>query len=199
MKAGSGARAGTAAFLMVALMLCGLLAATGCGKKGNRRDSGKQSAVAESKLVVEVGDRVQMQYRGTLDDGTVFDESPAEQPLEFIVGGGRLIPGFGDAMIGMKLNEEKIVAFTPEDAYGEWDEGKIMYLSRDDLPDGYKPEEGMGIGLQDGTGRPVPGTIVLIGQDSVKVDLNHPLAGKNLTFEIKVISIWGPPAEDLEL
>jgi peptidylprolyl isomerase len=178
--------------MVLAWILLALVAFTGCGRGGDQEDSQQQTAEEGNKAVVEVGDRVLVQYRGTLADGSVFDESPPDQPLEFIVGGGQMIPGFETAVIGMSLGEEKRVIITPENAYGQRDSTQVAVLDRAILPEAYKPEEGMGIRLQDNMGRPVPGTIVTVGSDSIMVDLNHPLAGMDLTFDIKVLAIWGP-------
>jgi peptidylprolyl isomerase len=150
------------------------------------------SGCGAKKKVVQEGDRVQVYYRGTLEDGSVFDESPPEQPLEFVVGSGQLIRGFDHAVRGMKVGEEKRVTVPPDSAYGERDDEKIVYLSRSDLPPAYKPEEGMGIALTDREGTPVPGTIAEVGEDSIVVDINHPLAGQRLTFQIKIVAILGP-------
>ena len=157
--------------LMLSLVI-GLVLINGCGKK-----------------VVKKGDKVKVQYTGSLEDGTVFDSSKAGEPLEFTVGSGQMIPGFDKAVEGMKLNEEKKVTIKAEDAYGKRDEALIMEFPLASLPKNFKPEKGMMIPLQDPTGRQIPGTIIDITENSIIVDLNHPLAGKDLTFDIKVVGI----------
>ncbi len=170
-------------------LLVGMSAGAGCGGSGDQSSAGRSAAGSE-KSVVESGDRVQVHYTGTMDGGTVFDQSNPETPLEFVVGSGQIIQGFDRAVIGMRAGDEKTVVIEPKDAYGERDEEMVTCLAWSDLPAEYKPEEGMGIRLADNMGRPVPGTIVAVGADSIQVDLNHPLAGKELTFDIKVIGIW---------
>ena len=175
--------------IAVLWLLVGMSAGAGCGGNGDQGSAGR-SAPGSEKSVVESGDRVQVHYTGTMDGGTVFDQSDPETPLEFVVGSGQIILGFDRAVIGMRAGDEKTVVIEPEDAYGERDEEMVASLARSELPAEYKPEEGMGIRLQDNMGRPVPGTIVALGADSIQVDLNHPLAGKELTFDIKVVGIW---------
>jgi peptidylprolyl isomerase len=105
------------------------------------------------------------------------------------VGSGQVIPGFEKAVEGMKLNEEKKVTIKLEDGYGKRDETAIREYLKKALPENFKPEKGMVIRLQDQTGRAIPGTIIDITENSITIDLNHPLAGKDLTFNIKVVGI----------
>jgi peptidylprolyl isomerase len=139
------------------------------------------------KMVVKKGDRVKVQYTGTLDDGTIFDKSEEGDPLEFTVGSGQIISGFDNAVGGMSLNEEKRVTIKPEDAYGQRDEALIKEFLRSSLS--FTPEKGMVIRLKDQTGRSIPGTITYVTETGIVVDFNHPLAGKDLTFNIKVVAI----------
>lgn len=152
-------------------LVMGLVLTNGCAKK------------------VEKGAKVKVQYTGRLEDGTVFDESKEGEPLEFTVGSGQVIPGFDKAVQGMKLNEEKEVTIKSEDAYGKRDETLIRNFPRTAFPKDFKPEKDRVIQLSDQTGRPRPGIIIDIIKDSIAIDLNHPLAGKDLTFKIKVIGI----------
>ena len=161
---------------VVLSVLAGLALTNGCDKKEGE------------KTTVEKGDRVKVQYTGSLEDGTVFDSSEAAEPLEFTVGTGQLLPGFDKAVVGMKLNEEKTVTIRAEDAYGERDESLIKVLPRAFLPADSKPEKGMVITLYDQTRSPMSATIMDITEDSVTVDFNHPLAG-DLTLRIRVLEI----------
>jgi peptidylprolyl isomerase len=174
--------------MKVSLMLflvMGLVLINGCGKKEEKQPSEKGG----EKTIVKKGDRVKVQYTGSLEDGTIFDSSKTGEPLEFTAGGGQIIPGLDEAIEGMKLNEEKKVTVKAQDAYGKRDETLIRELPRNSLPENFKPEKGMVIQLQDQTGRPIPATIIDITENSITVDLNHPLAGKDLTFDIKVVGI----------
>ncbi|MFC1528504.1 peptidylprolyl isomerase [Candidatus Latescibacterota bacterium] len=140
-------------------------------------------------MVVKKGDRVKVQYSGLLEDGTVFDKSKAGEPLEFTVGSGQIIPGFDKAVEGMELNEEKKVTIEPTDAYGKRDETLLREFPKSSLPENFIPEKGMIIRLQDQAGKAIPGAIIDLTENSITIDLNHPLAGENLTFNILVVGI----------
>ncbi|HUU29946.1 MAG TPA: peptidylprolyl isomerase [archaeon] len=169
---------------LILFLLIGLVLVNGCGKKDaqTKGEDGK-------KLVVQKGDTVKVDYTGSLEDGTVFDQSREGQPLEFTVGFGQLIPGFDQAVEGMKLNEEKEVVIKPENAYGMRDESLVRPFPRSFFPKDFKAEIGMGITLQDQTGRQIPARIADIREDSIDIDLNNPLAEKELTFKIKIVEI----------
>ena len=134
-------------------------------------------------LVVEEGDVVGVTYKGTLDDGSVFDENPDGPPLEFEVGAGRVIRGFDDAVLGLKINEKRTVKCPPENAYGDIDPTNVAEVPKDQMP---QPPEGMsmdvGMVLQLSTGQIA--VVKEIKDDTVVLDGNHPLAGKTLNFEV---------------
>ena len=184
---------------LLLFLIMGSVLINGCGRKEEKQPSVKEAEkmlprkiIPEKegeKIVVKKGDRIKVQYTGTLQDGTIFDKSKEEEPLEFTVGSGQIIPGFDKAVEGMKLNEEKKVTIKPEDAYGKRDETAIREYLKKALPENFKPEKGMVIRLQDQTGRAIPGTIIDITENTITIDLNHPLAGKDLTFNIKVVGI----------
>jgi len=184
---------------LVLFLIMGLVLINGCGRKEEKQPSVKEAekilprkVIPEKggeKALVKKGDRIKVQYTGTLQDGTMFDKSKEGEPLEFTVGSGQIIPGFDKAVEGMKLNEEKKVTLKTEDAYGKRDETAIREFPKNSLPENFKPEKGMMLKLQDQTGRAIPGTVTDITENSITVDLNHPLAGKDLTFDIKVIGI----------
>lgn len=140
-------------------------------------------------MSVSEGDTVQVHYKGTLKDGTVFDESDEENPLEFTVGSGQIIPGFEEAVKGMDVEEEKTVSIEAAEAYGEHDQEKIQKYSRDSLPDDFEPQKGQVLALKDQEGREIPVSVVDFDDETITVDLNHPLAGRELTFEIKVVDV----------
>ena len=184
---------------LVLFLIMGLVLINGCGRKEEKQPSVKEAekmlprkVIPEKggeKTLVKKGDKVKIQYIGSLNDGTIFDKSKEEEPLEFTVGSGQVIPGFDKAVEGMKLNEEKKVTLKPEDAYGKRDEAAIREFPKNSLPENFKPEKGKVLRLQDQTGRAIPGRITDITENNITVDLNHPLAGKDLTFNIKVIGI----------
>jgi FKBP-type peptidyl-prolyl cis-trans isomerase 2 len=138
-------------------------------------------------MTTKKGDKVKVEYKGTLDDGTVFDTSEGRAPLEFEVGAGQVIPGFDKAVIGMKKGEKKKVSIKPSEAYGEVDPSLIKKIPKQALPKKIEPKKGMVLALRSPNGRQMPAKIVKVGKDEVTLDLNHSLAGKTLNFEIKVI------------
>ena len=140
-------------------------------------------------MVVKKGDKVKVQYEGTLNDGTVSDKSREDAPLEFTVGSGEMIPGFDKAVQGMDLNEEKKFTIESKEAYGKKNEALIRQFPKTSLPEDFEPEKGMGVSLQDPEGRSIPAVITDISDDEITIDLNHPLADKDLTFDIKVVGI----------
>lgn len=136
------------------------------------------------------GDKVTLEYTGMLDDGTVFDASSKhDKPLEFEVGGGRVIPGFDKAVTGMKLGEEKKFTIAPTEAYGEPNPKLIKKVSRKEIPQDREPEVGMSLVMGTPQGRQMQALITEVTPEYIILDLNHPLAGKALTFQIKVIKI----------
>ena len=141
-------------------------------------------------LIVKKGDKVKIEYTGTLDDGTVFDTSVEHgKPLEFQVGDGQVIKGFEDAILGMKEGDEKEFSVEPSEGYGAHDPSLVQKVPKEIFP----PEADLVPGLlfEAGlpTGEKVPATIKAIEDGIISVDLNHPLAGKKLNFKIKLSTI----------
>jgi peptidylprolyl isomerase len=142
---------------------------------------------------VKSGDFVQVHYTGALEDGEVFDSSEGRGPLEFQAGGGGVIPGFNDAVMGMEVDEEKKVVLTPEDAYGPLrDDLKREFPT--EMLGGEKVEVGQVLRFSSPRG-PVSGTVLEVAADKFHVDFNHPLAGKNLVFTIKLAGISDQPTQ----
>jgi len=138
---------------------------------------------------VENGLFVTIDYKGTLGNGTVFDTSADREPLEFQMGEGQVIKGMEENLMGMALNEKKSFTITPENAYGERDESLSQTFSKSDLPPEIDPKPGQIIGLQAQNGQQIPGTITEVRDEDFSVDLNHPLAGESLTFDVEVVGI----------
>lgn len=139
-------------------------------------------------MVIKQGDKIKVEYTGTLEDGKVFDSSEGKKPLEFEVGAGKIIPGFDKAVVGMKKGEEKEISIKPEDAYGQPREELKKEFPKSSMPKGQEPKEGMGLVLNSPQGK-IPARIVKVSDDKVTIDLNHPLAGKTLNFKIKVVDV----------
>lgn len=138
-------------------------------------------------MTVKTGDKVKIEYTGTLEDGTVFDSSVEHgSPLEFEVGSGQVIKGFDDAILGMKEGEEKQFSIDPADAYGEHDPTLVQNIPRGVFPQDVKLVPGLLFEAGLPTGEKVPATITAVQEEIISVDLNHPLAGKKLSFKIKV-------------
>jgi len=142
---------------------------------------------------VKNGDYVQLHYTGRLEDGTVFDTSLDGEPLEFLVGGGGIIAGFNDAVIGMEVEGEKLVTLPPEQAYGERREDLKREFPKSMLGD-RQIEVGEDLRFSSPHG-PVTGKVLAIEPDKFLVDFNHPLAGKTLLFQIKVVGITDQPTQ----
>jgi peptidylprolyl isomerase len=138
---------------------------------------------------VEKGQFVKLHYTGTFDDGEVFDSSQGCKPFEVQVGAGQVIKGFDDALMGMALNEKKTFTVKAAEAFGERDDNLKQEFSRADLPDGFDPQVGEVLMLENAQCGEIPGTVHQVEADKVIVDLNHPLAGKDLTFNIEVLEI----------
>ncbi len=138
---------------------------------------------------VENGLYVSVHYTGTLDNGNVFDSSEGRPPLEIQMGAGQLIKGFEAALTDMTLNETKTFTLTPEEAYGPWDEKRMHSFGRADVPPEMDPQVGQSVALTTPDGRQVPAKIAAVNDEQVTVDLNHPLAGQALTFNIEVVGI----------
>ena len=135
------------------------------------------------------GDTVKVHYKGTLEDGTVFDDSHDREPLEFTIGDGDIIPGFEDAVVGMEPGEEQTAEIESDDAYGPRRDDLVASVDRDELPDDLDPEVGQNLELQQENGESMVLTVKDIDESSVTLDGNHPLAGKDLTFGIELVDI----------
>lgn len=138
---------------------------------------------------------VSVDYKGTLENGQVFDTSHGRRPLEIQMGAGQLIKGFENELMGMALNEKKVFTLAPEDAYGLRDENRTHSFPRSEVPSGMSPQVGMTIGLTTPEGHQVPARIVHLDDEKLTMDLNHPLAGESLTFEIEVVGISSTPTQ----
>ena len=139
---------------------------------------------------VAKGDKVKVEYEGKLDDGAVFDSSEKSgQLLEFEVGSGQVIKGFDEALIGMKKGDEKIFKLKPAEAYGDPNPQLVKKIPKSQLPPEPEPKEGMMLAVGMPNGQQIPAKITQVTDSHVTIDINHPLAGKNLNFKIKVLAI----------
>ena len=141
-------------------------------------------------MTIKIGDKVKVNYTGSLEDGKVFDDSEKHgKPLEFEVGAKQVIKGFEDAVMGMKKDEEKNITLKPEEAYGHYNEELIKKVPREGLPKDQEPKSGMMLMMSLSNGQQVPAKIKEVTEKEIKIDLNHPLAGKVLNFKLKIAEI----------
>src|SRR5690606_270988 len=139
------------------------------------------------------GDIVRVHYRGTLSDGTEFDSSRGREPLEFQVRSGQVIPGFERQVEGMAVGGTSVVTIPADEAYGPRDERQIQEIPRNAMPEDLILEVGAGLTATTRDGKEIPLTVVALTDDTVTVDGNHPLAGRDLTFELELVEIVASP------
>jgi FKBP-type peptidyl-prolyl cis-trans isomerase SlpA len=132
---------------------------------------------------------VKVNYTGKLADGQVFDSSEGKEPIEFTLGQGQLIPGFEKGLIDMKLNEKKTISMPKEDAYGEINEALIQEVKKSELPQEMEPKVGMGLVSKSPDGQEMNLMVIEVKEESIVIDGNHPLAGKDLVFDLEVVEI----------
>lgn len=137
----------------------------------------------------EYGDTVKVHYIGKLEDGRVFDSSNTESPFEFTLGSGKIIQGFEQAILGMSPGESKEVKIPPNKAYGSYRDNMVVEVDRNRLPESLEPKVGEKLQINQSGGAPIVVEIMDVSEDKVTLDANHPLAGKDLIFYIKLIEI----------
>ncbi len=135
------------------------------------------------------GDAVKVHYKGTLTDGTVFDDSHDRGPLEFTIGEGEIIPGFEKAVTGMSPGETRSAEIPADEAYGEEREDLVATIDRSEFPDDVEPEVGQRLEIRQEEGPPLVVTVTEVGESEVTLNGNHPLAGEDLNFEIELLEI----------
>lgn len=135
------------------------------------------------------GSTVKVHYTGTLDSGETFDSSAGKEPIEFTVGEKQVIPGFEDAVRGMKVGEKKTVTLEKDAAYGESDPSLVQKVPKEAFGE-VTPEVGMQLALQHPQApQPIPVRVVKVEGDGVTIDMNHPLAGQKLNFELELVEV----------
>ena len=141
-------------------------------------------------MPIKKGDKITVEYEGTLEDGTVFDSTEKHgEPIEFEVGSGQLIRGFDNAVLGMEKDEEKEVTIKPEEAYGEHNPKLKKQIPITQLPNNEELKPGMMLMLTLPNEMQFGALVSEMDDETVTLDLNHPLAGKTLNFKIKIINI----------
>ena len=137
----------------------------------------------------KAGDTVQIHYTGTLNDGATFDSSAGRDPLEFVVGSGQIIPGLDAAIPGMAVGDKKTVAVPCAEAYGELNPDARQAIPRAEIPADIPLDPGTQLQMQTPQGQVVPVTVAEVSEAEVTLDANHPLAGKDLKFDIEMVAI----------
>ncbi|WP_299563942.1 peptidylprolyl isomerase [uncultured Sulfitobacter sp.] len=138
---------------------------------------------------VKAGDTVHLHYTGTLLDGTTFDSSEGRDPLQFVVGSGQIIPGLDTAIPGMTVGEKKEVTIGADDAYGQPNPEMRQAVPREGIPADIPLEPGTQLQMQTPDGQAMPVTVIEADDATVTLDANHPLAGKDLKFDIELVKI----------
>lgn len=135
------------------------------------------------------GDKVKVHYTGKLKDGTIFDSSLQREPLEFIIGGGMVIAGFDEGVLGLQIGENITVNIAPEQGYGPHRPEMMITIPRQQFPAHLNPQIGDKYQVPDPTGRVSVLTVTDLNTENVTLDANHELAGKDLIFEIQLLEI----------
>jgi peptidylprolyl isomerase len=135
------------------------------------------------------GDTVTVHYTGKLEDGMVFDSSANRDPLQFTLGEGLLIPGFEQAVLGMSPGESKTAEVSADQAYGPHREEMVVEIDLQEFPPHLQPEVGQQLQIPQSDGRVARLAVIAVSEQKVTLDANHPLAGRDLTFDIRLLEI----------
>jgi peptidylprolyl isomerase len=137
----------------------------------------------------KAGDTVHFHYTGTLSDGTVFDSSQGREPLSFTLGSGQIIPGLDAAIDGMALGESKTVTIPAAQAYGDHNPDALQAIPRDQIPADIPVDPGTQLQMHTPDGNAMPVVVAAVDENTVTLDANHPLAGKDLTFAVEIVAV----------
>lgn len=142
--------------------------------------------------IVKANNIVKVHYTGKLTSGQIFDTTEDKDPIEFTLGEGNLIPGFEKGLLDMKVNEKKSFTISKEDAYGDVITELIQEVNKTDLPQDMEPKVGMGLVSKSPDGQEMTLMVVEVKEESIIIDGNHPLAGRDLVFDIEILEIKEP-------
>ncbi|RLG24869.1 peptidylprolyl isomerase [Methanosarcinales archaeon] len=138
---------------------------------------------------VQDGDTVKVHYTGKLEDGTVFDTTANRDPMQFRIGEGQVIPRFEQAMIGMAPGESKTVEVPADEAYGPHHEELVLMVDRNIFPEDAQPEVGLQFEVRQTDSPPIVAMVTDVTESNATLDANHPLAGKDLIFDVQLLEI----------
>ena len=145
-------------------------------------------------MAIKKGDIIKVEYEGRLEDRTIFDSTELSgEPIKFEVGARMLIQGFDESVLGKEVGDEFEITLSALEAYGEIDPLLVQTINIDQLPKDLDPEEGMMLGVGDANGTHSMAWVKEITEDFIKIDMNHPLAGKTLNFKIKILETGCEP------
>lgn len=153
--------------------------------------SGQGNEKEEKSMSVSDGKKVSIEYTVKLDDGNVADSNVGQDPLTFVVGEGQIIPGLEAALDGMQAGDSKQVEVPPDQAYGPVQQEAVLTVPLEELPDEVKAV-GKQVQAQGQDGRKLEGVVREVAEQSAIIDFNHPLAGKSLFFDVKVLAVENP-------
>ena len=137
----------------------------------------------------KAGDRVKINFIGKLEDGSVFANTADSEPLEFKLGENKIIPGIENAVEGMNIGESRTVDVNSEQAYGQHRDELVEEVSRDMFPKNVEPKVGQRFEVPQQAGQPMVVRVIDVSEQAVTLDGNHPLAGRDLTFELELLEI----------
>lgn len=140
-------------------------------------------------MKAKANDNVKVHYTGKLTTGEVFDSSEGRDPLAFTVGGGQMIKGFDEAVDGMELNEKKTVTIPAQEAYGDRKPELIQEIPKSNLPEDMNPEVGQKLVATNDLGHQTQVSVTEVTAETITIDANHDLAGKDLVFDIELVEI----------
>ncbi len=135
------------------------------------------------------GDTVKIHYTGSLQDDSVFDSSSGREPLQFNIGKGQVIPGFEEAVVGMKVGEKKTAEIPCDKAYGKRDPSMVMVVDRQHVPAEINPEVGQRLEMGGPSGELIVVNVIEVNDENITLDANPPLAGEDLIFDIELVEI----------
>jgi FKBP-type peptidyl-prolyl cis-trans isomerase 2 len=149
---------------------------------------GTQQVKGAKKMSIKDGSKVSFEYTLTVD-GEVVDTSKGRGPFEYTQGSGQIIPGLAKQLVGMKAGDEKKITISPEEGYGVFNPEAVKEIPKTSLPPDVDVKPGMYLQMKTNTGQQVPIRVTDVKENAVVLDLNHPLAGKTLDFDVKIVSV----------
>lgn len=140
-------------------------------------------------LTIGPGTQVTLHFALELEDGSVVDSNFDAEPVTFVMGDGNLLPGFEEALLGLQAGDEKSFVITPEKGFGGYNPENIQEFPRDQFPDDVELSEGLVLSFADAQNNEMPGVVQEFDENTVTVDFNHPLAGRDIEFSVRIVDV----------